>query len=358
MEFVPQSIAAIRIYLNTRGLLASYSLPIMKGTRTARGTHPPSHPNMNASTPCDRLWRQRLSELNAVWPDFVGGRTAGLHKTRVATRRLREALPVVSVAAPASKVKKLNRKMRALTRYLGPIRELDVELGLLEQGRHAEAVPDRAIELLRREIVSKRQALRTKLTSKAPVGDVKKLIRKLERVCQSGDEARSEKNAWRGVLATRLMRRAKTLRAALEGAGHLYAPERIHAVRISTKKLRYTLEIARDAGIPGAAGLVRSLKRQQERLGHLHDLQMLLRRVREAEGLPTVGARVNELEAYADALERECRRLHAAFVEHRQELVDCVKTVRHQLVPALTTPPRRQARVAHARRHTAVRKSA
>jgi hypothetical protein len=80
--------------------------------------------------------------------------------------------------------------------------------------------------------------------------------------------------------------------------------------------------------------------------------------VREAEGLPTVGARVNELEAYAEALERECRRLHATFVEHRQELVSAVKAVRHQLVPALTTPPLRQARVSHARPRTDVRKSA
>jgi CHAD domain-containing protein len=328
---------------------------------------------MNASTPCDRLWRKRLSELNAVWPDFVGGRTTGLHKTRVATRRLREALPVVSVSAPASKVKKLNRKMRALTRYLGPIRELDVELALLEQGHHAAAVPEPAVEMLRREIVSKRQALRSKLASKSPVGDVKKLIRKLERVCQNtqdggkhGDKADKRKNgathdaesAWRGVLATRLMRRAKALRSALDNAGHLYAPERIHAVRISTKKLRYAVEIAHETGIPGAAALVRLLKRQQERLGHLHDLQVLLKRVREAEGLPTVGARVNELEAYAEALERECRRLHAAFVEHRQELVSAVKAVRHQLVPALTTPPLRQARVSHARPRTDVRKSA
>ena len=323
---------------------------------------------MNASTLCDRLWRKRLSELNAVWPEFVSGRTAGLHKTRVATRRIREALPIVSGSAPASKVKKLNRKLRAFTRYLGPIRELDVELGLLEKGQHAEVVPERAIELLRREIVSKRQALRGKLEAKSPVGDVKKLIRKLERVSQCApDEDKEAKKegrkgdangAWRGVLAARLLRRAKALRAALDGAGHLYAPDRIHAVRISTKKLRYVLEIARDASVPGAAALVRTLKRQQERLGHLHDLQMLLKRVREAEGLPTVGARVNELEAYADALERECRRLHAAFVEHREELLACVKAVRHELVPALTTPPRRQARVAHSRSQAAERKSA
>jgi CHAD domain-containing protein len=314
---------------------------------------------MNASTSCDRLWRKRLNELSSVWPDFVGGQSTGLHKTRVASRRIREALPIVSMCAPPAKVKKLNRKMRELTRYLGPLRELDVELGLLEDESKTEGVPGRAIEILRREIVSKRQALREELAENAPVADVKKLLKKLERVGKR-DEGRGKKGKrrgaganfeaeWRGVLATRLMRRAKTLRAALDAAGPLYAPERIHDVRIATKKLRYALEIAHDAGVSGAAPLVRVLKRQQERLGHLHDLQLLLKHVREAEASPAVGLRVNDLTAYTDTLERECRRLHAAFVEHRDELAGCVKDVRQQLVPALTTPLRLQARVASAR---------
>ena len=75
---------------------------------------------------------------------------------------------------------------------------------------------------------------------------------------------------WRGVLAARLMRRAKDLGAALEDAGPLYVPERLHNVRIATKKLRYALEIARDAGVTAATPLVKLLKRHQERLGHLH----------------------------------------------------------------------------------------
>ncbi len=139
------------------------------------------------------------------------------------------------------------------------------------------------------------------------------------------------------------MRRAKSVATALEHAGPLYVPERIHDVRISTKKLRYALEIARDAGVTAASPLVRILKRHQERLGALHDLQMLLKHVREAEALPGVGSRVSDLTAYADSLDRECRRLHAGFVEHRAELVSVVKDVRHHVVPALATPPRRQA---------------
>ena len=307
---------------------------------------------MNVSTPRDRLWQKRLKDFNDVWPDFVDGRNTGLHKTRVASRRIREALPIVGVTAPPAKVKKLSKKMRALTRYLGPIRELDVELELLETRAKNAGTSARAIEMVRREVAARRQALREEIVDKAPVSDVRKLLKKLDRIAAKGARAKGEKAEgrldaqWRGVLAARLLRRAKALGAAVEDAGALYVPERLHAVRIGTKKLRYVLEIARDAGAKAAAPLLRSLRRHQERLGRLHDLQTLLKHVRETETSPAVVARVNDLAAYADSLDRECRRLHADFVEHRNELVAVVKDVRHHIVPALTTPSRRQARVA------------
>ena len=345
----------------------------MEATDSDGAAHWPPHPSMNTSTSRDRLWRKRLNELNAVWPDFVSGGTDGLHKTRVASRRIREALPIVAASASPAKVRKLNKKMRALTRSLGPIRELDVELDLLEDKSKTDGVPGRAIEMVRREVAAQRQALRQELADNAPITDLKKLLKKLERVAMPGKTGKTKKTGvraegrakkgkgqksrgqsaeisletqWRGVLATRLMRRAKSLGSALEEAGPLYVPERLHEVRIATKKLRYALEIARDAGVTAATPLVKLLKRHQERLGHLHDLQMLLKHVRETEASPTVGSRVNDLTAYADSLDRDCRKLHADFVEHRAEASSVVKDVRHQVVPALTTPLRRQAHVA------------
>jgi CHAD domain-containing protein len=314
---------------------------------------------MNTSTSRDRLWRKRLNELSAVWPDFVNGHTTGLHKTRVASRRIREALPIVGVSASPAKVKKLSRKMRALTRSLGPIRELDVELTMLDDESRNDGVPGRAIEMVRREVASRRQALREELADNGPVTDLKKLLKKLERVGKR-EEGRGKKGKthasdskieaqWRGVLAVRLMRRAKALAAALDEAGPVYVPERLHEVRIATKKLRYALEIAADTGVAAATPLVRVMKRHQERLGRLHDLQVLLKHVRKTEASPGNGSRVNDLTPYADSLDRECRRRHADFVDHRSELVSVAKEVRHHIVPALTTPPRRQARVAGAR---------
>jgi hypothetical protein len=89
--------------------------------------------------------------------------------------------------------------------------------------------------------------------------------------------------------------------------------------------------------------LVRKLKRQQERLGRLQDLQMLLRDVREIESAPPVPSNVNDLTAFAEIIDKDCRRLHADFIGHRGELAAVVKEVRHQIVPALTTFERQQA---------------
>src|SRR5438477_5137759 len=104
---------------------------------------------MNVRTSYDRLWRKRLDALNGIWPEFLAGETEALHKARVASRRIREALPVVGASAAPDKVKKLRRKMRSLTRYLGPIRELDVELALLEREAAADDVPRSALILVR-----------------------------------------------------------------------------------------------------------------------------------------------------------------------------------------------------------------
>jgi CHAD domain-containing protein len=303
---------------------------------------------MNVRHPYDGLWRKRLDALDAVWPQFLAGDGDALHKARVASRRIREALPVVGVQASPAKVKKLRRKMRELTRYLGPIRELDVELGMIET-RLAGDRGRSALSVVRREVAARRQALRQKLKDAKPVGDFSKLRKKLEKLAAAKDEY-AHVDAWRAALAAALLRHAKRLKAALDDAGALYAPERIHDVRIATKKLRYALEIAADAGLAGAKPLLTALKAQQERLGHLHDLQSLQKHVQRAQASARVGARLADLTAYADTLERECRELHAQFVEGRDALFTAVQSVRHALIPALTTRHFRQARVTQLRR--------
>lgn len=302
---------------------------------------------MNVRPSYDGLWRKRLKALGKVWPEFVAGETEALHKARVASRRIREALPVVGAQAAPAKVKKLRRKMRDLTRQLGPIRELDVELGLIETVATNSDVSPSALAMVRREVAARRQALRAKLKKGRAPFDLKKVLKKLEKIAKADGGQEIE---WQSVLAATLLRRAKGLKKVLGEAGPLYAPERIHDVRVAIKKLRYALEIAGDAGQAGVPPLLRALKREQDRLGHLHDLESLLKHVKEAASSPRGGSRVGELTAYADTLERDIRRLHAGFVESRDVLFECVNDVRQNIVPALTTQRLRQARASNAAR--------
>jgi len=307
---------------------------------------------MNVRPPYDGLWRKRLDALEKVWPQFLAGEIEALHKTRVASRRIREALPVVGVNAPASKVKKLRRRMRDLTRFLGPIRELDVELGMIDKRLDGNSARS-ALSLVRRDVASRRHALRHKLKDDEPVSDLRKLRKKLERISEhqsddAADTADTANDGWRAALAAKLLRRAKRLKTALDEAGPLYAPDRIHSVRVATKKLRYAMEIADEAGQAGVKAQIKALKREQERLGRLHDLQLLLKHVQRAQASIRPGSRLADLTACADALERECRELHAHFVGGREALFKCVQEVRHTFVPELTTKHRHQARVTSA----------
>jgi CHAD domain-containing protein len=305
---------------------------------------------MNVRHTYDGLWRKRLDALDKVWPQFVAGDTEALHKVRVASRRIREALPVVAWHAPSAKVKKLRRKMRRLTRFLGPSANWELELGLIEKrlaGRDARSGRSASCAA---KVAARRQALRHKLKDGSRSEISASCAGKLEKV-----SAPKKQEPGRCVARGAGRQGCCVARSGLEGSvgrrrGPLYAPERIHAVRVATKKMRYALEIAGEAGLAAAKPQLKGLKREQELLGHLHDLQSLLKHVQRAQASPRVGSRLAELTAYADTLERECRTLHAEFVEGRDALFTCAHDVRHVLVPALTTNAFRQARVTHPQR--------
>jgi CHAD domain-containing protein len=55
-------------------------------------------------------------------------RLRSVHQARVASRRLREALPVLRASVHQSRLGRVRRQVRRMTRALGPVRELDVAL--------------------------------------------------------------------------------------------------------------------------------------------------------------------------------------------------------------------------------------
>ena len=71
---------------------------------------------MNRSLPLVRLLERRTRALRRQLAAAVAGKDTGVHQARVASRRLREALPVLTEGLHHTKSGKAERKVRRLTR--------------------------------------------------------------------------------------------------------------------------------------------------------------------------------------------------------------------------------------------------
>src|SRR5690348_5598777 len=106
------------------------------------------------------LLRQRLVSLLTAMPAAQAGDEVSVHQARVASRRLREALPVLGATADADAVDRAGRRVRRITRALGPVRELDVTLLLLAELEGKGTAPKRGIARVRAAVLEERQKRR------------------------------------------------------------------------------------------------------------------------------------------------------------------------------------------------------
>jgi CHAD domain-containing protein len=248
---------------------------------------------------------------------------------------------VLSTGLKGSKAGKATRKIRRLTRALGTVRELDVTLALLAELASSPAVPRTAVEDARACVVREREARRAVMLKRLGRVDAEKITRRLGSVGSALEAAAGE--PWRRALGRRLLQRSKRLLAAMDSAGQMYSPERLHQVRIAAKKLRYGLELAADSGLPLAAPHVRTIKRAQDVLGKLHDLQVLQTHIAAAQitgdsARPETRAALETLAAHVEA---QCRHLHARYLLSSAALREVPAAVRTGIVPQLAQMPRR-----------------
>lgn len=285
-----------------------------------------------------------MRALQRYLPAAVRGDDVGVHQARVASRRLREAVPVLTSGVKSNKADKARSKIRRLTRALGTVRELDVTVHVLDELARQTDMPRGALEDVRAHVISERDRRRELMLKRLEDVNTEKLARRLRSVAAT--LAETNPSAWREALALRVAKRSKRLASAIHEAGHMYAPDRLHEVRIAAKKLRYALELAAESGTVAARPLVNLLKRAQDTLGRLHDLQVLLLHVAAVEADPPArrGATDGGLSIVARALEDHCRHLHAQYLHDAPALAAAAESCRTTVAPQLLHPPRRPAR--------------
>ena len=270
------------------------------------------------------LIRQRLGALTRMLPGARAGDVAAIHQARVATRRLREALPLI---ARGSSGRKLARIVRRLTRSLGPVRELDVALLTLAELSGSPEVPRSGVSALQQAIRQERSRLHADMRRTVDRCDLQKLSEKLLTAAKKHDEsaprARAADSKQLIAARARAARRAERLSGSIENAAAIYLPDRLHEVRIAVKKLRYAMEIVRELSGSRATVRIMTLKRAQDLLGRIHDLEVLIARTRAIQGsanAPTLRVSA-DMDLLVRRLETECRRLHGRYITMRASLL-------------------------------------
>ncbi len=276
------------------------------------------------------MLRSRHELLNARLVDFsklsdgVGRNDAGtIHKARVASRRLQEFLPVLDLDAGVAA--RIGRRLRRVTRQLGAIREIDVLVQQLESLGVEEHSGAHSVRLAILEAYRDREKACRRVATKSLDDDLARVDRQLHKISSRLEQLDQlpTTRPWVRVIEARVVRRATKLRAALERAGVMYWPERLHKVRIAVKKLRYAVELSLDASLSGTKADALALKRSQDLLGRLHDLQTLIdyiRRLPVSIELSDSSSR-HESDALFGSLENDCRRLHGRYVRGRSAMV-------------------------------------
>jgi CHAD domain-containing protein len=276
---------------------------------------------------------QRINRVLRFLPAAALCVPAAVHDARVATRRLREALPVL---APGKKGRALLKAARGVTRALGPLRESDVALATLAEFSASKGVSRDSVARVRTAISEQRRQLCARLRRRLDRHDVRGLGVRVTDQTSEPFTARAARVLLVDVEA-RCGRRAARLRGAIEEAAGIYVPDRLHEVRIRVKKFRYAMELARDlrsarrttrpatasTSTRAEAARLRTLRQMQEILGRMNDLEVLTARLRALQGTSTViGLRVSaDLDELVRRLENECRVLHGKYMAARGDLL-------------------------------------
>jgi len=285
---------------------------------------------MRSGSVTRRTLHRRLRTLDRDLLADIDKDVEALHQARVATRRLREALPLVVRTAPDPEERRallqVKKIVHGVTRVLGAVREMDVALAIVDEcaARDPDLLP--ATTLVRPLIEQDRSARLADMRDRLDVARFRKASRHLAQFAPPGPKG----DGPHARLASRVAARSRALRAAVAEAGVLYATDRLHAVRLAVKKLRYTLELAAEIDRWPARHLIVFLKHMQDVLGRIHDLDVVARYTRLVLAQPDLAGKARSAaDRLLETIEQEMRERHADYLVGREGLAEAAGTARH-----------------------------
>ena len=222
-----------------------------------------------------------LKHLTALRQEIPGVRTAedieSIHRMRVASRRLRSAIPLFARCFRKKQVRLWLHEIKGITRALGAARDADVQLAVLEKTTRnlTEEKVKPGLRRLALRIYQQRQKLQAPILK--ALDKLEKdgfyiiLERDLNQVLPGLTQETPFPHALYVSAAGAIQER---LDEYLAYEPYVHRPEcvlELHAMRIAAKQLRYTMEVFA-AIYPGELQIyLQAVKASQEFLGDIHD---------------------------------------------------------------------------------------
>ena len=230
------------------------------------------------------------------------GNEEALHAFRVAIRRLRSQLRAYRPWLGKAAGRKVRRGLRRLTRATNEARDADVALAWIAPLRPQLLREERpGFDWLRRRLAKRRKtANRSAASALGPqFADVARRLHKR----MNGATIRAP-DAYRDVFLELLAVHAGELRERLAAIAASQDDRDIHRARIQVKRLRYLIEPLRSELDDAARSVVKRLKKIQNLLGELHDMQVLQNELVSARSQATLDRALGIAALSAHARER------------------------------------------------------
>jgi CHAD domain-containing protein len=215
-----------------------------------------------------------------------------IHRMRVASRRLRAALPLFSTCFTDKQYLKWMQEITRITRALGEARDADVQIAFLKKTikkiqkdpaqRNKSPPADQlsvepAIRFLLPALEKERELFQKRVLSAIAGLERSKVTDEMRQVFTTMENellATRKKPALCAIPPVAALRIGKRLSTLLSYEPWVLHPEAVaehHATRIATKKLRYTLEIYGPLYRNNLKKPLARVKKIQEILGDVHD---------------------------------------------------------------------------------------
>jgi CHAD domain-containing protein len=259
-----------------------------------------------------RILRAKAEPLFALGARAGAGLDAdAVHDMRVASRRLREVMRLFEDASGTRSFKVWYRRVRRVTRALGPVRDADVFIdalsGLLPS---LDAEEGRAVAFLIGHRFGLREWASARLRDDLERAGLDGRRTSFERMAASagaGDGSVPMRERAYASIAERMATVSEAQAAALDPA----AIEAQHALRIAYKRLRYAVETFAPCYADAFGPVHATLTAFQDTLGELHDAHLFAESVRVSAGTTEWRA----AGVTAEDLERVARRFDAMAEE-------------------------------------------